>query len=90
MVLRRAVSSVKIIRLNEVYVAHAKCLRQLIKSNHCWVPVAPLQSAKILLTEARASFNLLLSETLLTSDSSKISSNQFSHVHACLVAVYIQ
>ena len=61
---------------------NAKCLRQLVQRDDCWISLPPFKPAQVLLTEPRTQLQLLLCEALLATQASKILSNKFAHIHA--------
>ena len=62
--------------------AYAKGARQFIERDDRRVPSATFEAAQILLTEARTLLDLLLSQTLVSTQAREIPANQFTHVHA--------
>lgn len=64
-------------------------LRQLVKSYDSGISLSALKAAKVLLADTRTLFDLLLRQILLAPEASKIATNQFAHIHAIWIAVYV-
>ena len=75
--------------LDQIDVADAKSLSKFIKGNDCWIAPATFKAAQILLTVTRTSLDLFLCQALLPTQAGEIRADQFAHIHARKIAVYI-
>jgi hypothetical protein len=64
-------------------------LSQFVESDDRGIPLSALQAAQVLLADTGTLFDLLLRQTLLAPEASKIATNQFAHIHAIWIAVYV-
>ena len=67
---------------DQIDVADAQRPRQLVERNDGWIAPTALEAAQILLAEARTLLDLLLGQTLVSTQAREISADQFTHVHA--------
>jgi thiosulfate reductase cytochrome b subunit len=64
-------------------------LRQFVEGDHSRISLSALKAAQILLADTRTLFDLLLRQILLAPEASKIATDQFAHIHAIWIAVYV-
>ena len=74
---------------NELDMADAQGLGNFIKRDDRRIAQAALQAAQILLTDAAALFDLLLRQAFFPTKAREIPADQFAHIHALEIAVYI-
>ena len=67
---------------DQIDMADAQRLRQIVKRDDGRIAPSTLQTAEILLAKARTLLDLLLSQALIPTQAREISANQFTHVHA--------
>ncbi|KWV52008.1 hypothetical protein AS026_05425 [Rhizobium altiplani] len=85
----REVSGVLVIWCYEVDMTNTQSLSQFVERYHSWISSPALKATQILLTVARARLDVFLREAFLAAQTSKITANQFAHIHARKIAVYI-
>ena len=80
--IRLLIDLLRLVRSNQLQMAHVQCGGQFIQRHDGRVPPAPFQAADVLLTEAGKRRELLLCQAFLLPDSPHVSAHQFAHVHA--------
>jgi hypothetical protein len=63
-------------------VADANRFRQFKQRHYRWIALPSLKATEVLLTEARAFFDLFLSQSSFPPQAGEVPANQLAHIHA--------